>query len=70
MFAVVGAHEPNLNDFVEEFLELNLIVGSRHVRAFGLKAERKKRENLFNSTQTLSHTFSVSKCLNVSNERA
>ncbi len=48
MFVVVEGYEPNLNDFVEEFLELNLIVDNRHVRVFELKAIEKKIEYCLN----------------------
>jgi hypothetical protein len=48
MFVVVEGYEPNLNDFVEEFLELNLIVDNRHVRVFELKAIEKKIEYFLN----------------------
>jgi hypothetical protein len=48
MFVVVEGYEPNLNDFVEEFLELNLIVDNRHVRVFELKAIEEKIEYWLN----------------------
>ncbi len=48
MFVVVEGYEPNLNDFVEEFLELNLIVDNRHVRVFESKAIEKKIEYCLN----------------------
>jgi len=48
MFVVVDGYEPTLNDFVEEFLELNLIVDNRHVRVFELKAIEKKIEYCLN----------------------
>ena len=37
---VVEVDEANLGDFVEEFLELNLIVDNRHIQVFELKAEK------------------------------
>ncbi len=40
---VVEIYVPNLYDFVEEFLELNLIVDHKHVQVFGLKAKRTRR---------------------------
>lgn len=36
---VVEGDEPNWNDFVEEFLELGLVVDNRHVQVFESKAK-------------------------------
>jgi len=66
MFAV-EEYVPNWYDFVEEFLELNLIVDHKHVRVFELEA---RKDDKIKIDIRYLITFSVRRCLNVSNESA